>query len=264
MERGFAKELPKGDDLVQVEALLTGNWRGATSALISDRRHYWLVDSGMAHEAPLLMEALKSRGLHPEDITAVINTHFHIDHVLNNSLFPQSEVYASQESYQWCCSLYSDLRDEANWEKLTLKYYPELKEYEEAGRLMSQLRKLALRWWDAKRLGDRSRFRWLETTSLPAPIEVIFTQGHVPGHASLVVHDGGPRTLIAGDALLTRDADARVLTMIPHNREQSLADRARLLALAGRILPGHGEEFVAREAAAANDAQPTSLPPEKP
>jgi hypothetical protein len=31
--------------------------------------------------------------------------------------------------------------------------------------------------------------------------------------------------------------------MIPHNREQFQRDRNRILAMMGRILPGHDDEF---------------------
>jgi glyoxylase-like metal-dependent hydrolase (beta-lactamase superfamily II) len=244
----------------KIEALLTGNWRGATSVLVSEGRHHIVIDSGMPHEAHLLLNALGRRGLKPEDIRTVVNTHFHVDHVLNNSLFPNSLIYASQQSYDWSCSLYSDLRDEADWEKLVLKYYPEMHEHQQAAGMMGQLRKLALRWWDRKRLGDPSNFRWLETTPLPNGLDVVFTSGHVPGHASIVVGDGGERTIIAGDTLLSREDDARILTMIPHNRTQSILDRDRLVALGGRVLPGHGEEFFATDIAPKQTSGAPGLP----
>jgi N-acyl homoserine lactone hydrolase len=226
-----------------IEPLLVGSWRGATSVLISDGRHPIVVDSGMPHEAHLLLEALDARGLKPEDIRTVINTHFHVDHVLNNSLFPNSTIFASQESHDWCSALYSDLRDEQNWEKLVLKYYPETYEYERAAALMHQLRKLALRWWDTKRLGDPGRFRWLEHDALPEGLEAVLTSGHVPGHVSIVVSNGDAPTVVAGDAVLSGEDDAEILTMIPHHRAQFLKDRERIRALGGRILPGHGPEF---------------------
>lgn len=227
----------------KTEPLLKGSWRGATCVLISDGRHSMVVDSGMPHEAHLLLQALAARGIKPADVRTVINTHFHVDHVLNNSLFPNAEIFASQESHDWCCGLYSDLHDEANWEKLVLKYYPETHEHERAASLMHQLRKLALRWWDAKRLGDPSRFHWLEREPLPGGIKTVMTSGHVPGHVSLIVPDGPSPVIVAGDAVLSREDDADILTMIPHDREQFLRDRARIRSLGGRILPGHGPEF---------------------
>ena len=232
-----------GNSNWSVEVLLAGSWRGATSALLSNGGYHVVVDTGMPHEMHLLAEALEKRGLRPSDIQIVINTHFHVDHVLNNSLFPQSEIFASQQSYDWCRAMYADLLDNLNWEKLALKYYPETFDYDDARTNMVRLRKFALRWWDLKRLGDASQFRWLETQSLPEGLESLLTSGHVPGHASLIVHGDGSPAIIAGDALLTREHDEQVLTMIPHNRAQSHRDRERILSLRGRIVPGHDQEF---------------------
>jgi len=226
-----------------VDVLLAGSWRGATSALLSNGRHHIVVDTGMPHEAHQLLEALHSRGLHPADIQTAINTHFHIDHVLNNVLFPNSMIFGSQESYEWSRSVYADLLDEQNWETLALKYYPETFEYERAQELMAKLRKLALRWWDPKRLGDSSQFRWIESHALPEGLESLVTRGHVPGHASVIVQSGDQPTVIAGDAVLTREHDEQVLTMIPHNRAQYHRDRTRILSMHGHILPGHDQGF---------------------
>jgi glyoxylase-like metal-dependent hydrolase (beta-lactamase superfamily II) len=197
----------------------------------------------MPHEAHRLLSELEKRRLHPTDIRMVINTHFHVDHVMNNSVFPQSEIYGSQQSHDWCCEAYADLLDEQNWEKLSLKYYPESGDYEKAKELMGALRRFALRWWDRKRLGDPSRFRWIESHALPDDLEFMVTNGHVPGHASIIIHNGEEPTIIAGDALLTREHDENVFTMIPHKREQFQEDRAKILKRVGRIVPGHEGEF---------------------
>jgi glyoxylase-like metal-dependent hydrolase (beta-lactamase superfamily II) len=163
---------------------------------------------------------------------------------MNNLLFPESLIYAPQESYDWCASLYADVRDHQNWEKLVLRYYPEAFDYERTRIHMHKLRKVALRWWDAKRLGARSRFRWLENQQLPDGLECMMTSGHVPGHASISVRTGAGPVLVAGDALLSRDHGKDILTMIPVNRRQFELDRRRLIGLEGRIIPGHDHEFV--------------------
>ncbi len=155
----------------KVDVLLSGSWKGATSVLVSNDRRHVVVDTGMPHESHQLVAALAERGIRPAEVEGVINTHFHVDHVLNNSLFPNSAIYASQESYDWCCSLYSNLLDKTHWEKLVLKYYPETFDYERAGELMGKLRKIALRWWDPTRLGASSQFRWTETSTLPDGLE---------------------------------------------------------------------------------------------
>ncbi|MDR3675679.1 MAG: MBL fold metallo-hydrolase [Acidobacteriota bacterium] len=227
----------------KVDVLLPGSWRGATCTLLSHGHHHVIIDTGMHHEAHRLIDALAKRGLHPDDIRMVVNTHFHVDHVLNNCLFPNCEIYGSQQSHDWCCQAYADLLDEQNWEELSLKYYPESADYEKAPELMGALRRFALRWWDRKRLGDPSRFRWIETHPIPDDLEFLVTNGHVPGHASVIVHNGSQPIIVAGDALLTREHDENVFTMIPHNRKQFEQDRAHILSMMGRIVPGHDGEF---------------------
>jgi glyoxylase-like metal-dependent hydrolase (beta-lactamase superfamily II) len=213
--------------------------------LLSNGRHHLVVDTGMPHEAPRLLQALEARGLKPPDVNGLICTHFHVDHVLNNSLFPGCPIYASQRSQDWACSLYSDLQDDLHWEKLVLKYYPETFDYERARELMGKLRKLGLRMWDRKRIGAPERFVWVENSALPEGLEAHVTSGHVPGHVSILVPNGGDRTVIAGDALLSREHDDQILTMIPYNREQFRRDREGILAMTGRIMPGHDMPFQA-------------------
>jgi len=227
----------------KADVLLAGNWRTATSVLVSNGKHHTVVDTGMPHEAHLLLKALEQRGLCAADIHIVINTHFHIDHVLNNVLFPNSAIYGSQESYDWCCSLYSDFGDEQHWEKLLLKYYPEMPSYQPVLDRIPQMRRFTLRWWDLNRLGKRSQLRWIEQHALPDGFDTLITWGHVPGHVSIIIPDGPQPTIIAGDAFLSRTNDDRILTMIPHNREQARRDREQVLAQGGRIFPGHDAQF---------------------
>ncbi|MGH9327363.1 MAG: MBL fold metallo-hydrolase [Terriglobia bacterium] len=232
------------DSKWKVDVLLQGNWRGASSVLLTNGRSPVLVDTGMPHDAHQLVKALEERRLRTRDIHFIINTHFHFDHVSNNSLFPQSVIYATQQSHDWCQALYADLADSARWKTRLLHYYPEICQFEKAEDTMSKLRKIALRWWDVKRIGSPSQFRWLEKHALPDGIEALFTTGHVPGHASLVIRNCATRTLVAGDALLTRTHDDRVLTMIPFSRAQYRRDREQLLSISGWIIPGHDEPFI--------------------
>ena len=244
----------------KIEVLVPGDWRGATSCLLSHNSHHMLVDTGSAHEDTFLVAALERKGLHPADISTVISTHFHIDHVMNNCVFSQSRIYATQESYDWACSLYSDLLDESQWESLVLKYYPEALEYARARGNMAKLRKLGLRWWDRKRLGAQGQYRWLETHALPEGLQIARTSGHVPGHISVIVDQAYLPTVIAGDALLTSNHDDRVLTMIAQNREQAQRDRALILSLPGLIIPGHDQPFLNRPSAGTDPARSASLP----
>jgi glyoxylase-like metal-dependent hydrolase (beta-lactamase superfamily II) len=227
----------------QADVLLEGDWRGASSTLIENGRRRILVDTGMPHDAHRLLSALEQRGLAASDIECVINTHFHIDHISNNCLFPQSLIYGTQQSHDWCQALYADLANPAQWKKLMPKYYPEIFDYENISGFMAKLRNIALRWWDRQRIGKAPQFRWMESHKLPDGIDVLFTSGHVPGHASLILKGDHRTVVIAGDALLSREHDDRVLTMIPHYREQYQKDRQQILAIAGKIIPGHDHAF---------------------
>jgi len=239
----------------RIEVLLAGSMRGASSVLISNGHLNVMVDTGLPHEESLLVGALERQGLKPSDVQIVVNTHFHVDHVLNNRLFTKSLIYAPQESYDWAKRLYTDLRVEGDWEKRVLRYYPEVVDDEKALSYMSALRRFALRWWDDQRLGARAQFRWLESQPLPDGLEAVITSGHVPGHASLLISNGRERLVIAGDALLSRQHDDQVLTMIPVNKELYQRDRERILSLGSRFVPGHDAEFHNPEVPA-NTAEP--------
>jgi glyoxylase-like metal-dependent hydrolase (beta-lactamase superfamily II) len=56
-----------------------------------------IVDTGQKGEECLLLQALARKGLRPEDIDLVINTHRHPDHCSNNHLFSRAEVLSPRE-----------------------------------------------------------------------------------------------------------------------------------------------------------------------
>jgi glyoxylase-like metal-dependent hydrolase (beta-lactamase superfamily II) len=228
----------------KVDVLLEGNWRGASSVLLQNGPESILVDTGLPHDAHQLVAALARRSLRPGDVHCVINTHFHIDHVSNNCLFPDSVIYATQESYDWCRALYADLADAVNWKERVLKYYPETYAQENADHLMVKMRNIGLRWWDVNRVGRSEQFRWIETNELPDGLEARMTGGHVPGHASLILSNGdGERFIVAGDAVMTRLDDQKVLTMPPHCRAQYESERRELLSTPAVVIPGHDKPF---------------------
>jgi glyoxylase-like metal-dependent hydrolase (beta-lactamase superfamily II) len=101
---------------------------------------------------------------------------------------------------------------------------------------------MARLFWRRDRLGPEERFRWIEATTLPTGLEIVPTPGHTPFHISIRVAAPTP-TIIAGDAVLAEDPEARVRTMIPHSRAQFLATRGALLGRGERIVPGHGCAF---------------------
>jgi N-acyl homoserine lactone hydrolase len=114
-----------------------------------------------------LREALTSIGVALEDVRAIANCHFHLDHCGGNPLFPGTPIFAQQAEY--------DASDSLDY---TL---PEIVRFDGA--------KLELHDGDADIRGG---------------VRIIPTPGHTPGHQSLLVETRDGRVLIAGQA--TNDA----------------------------------------------------------
>jgi N-acyl homoserine lactone hydrolase len=114
-----------------------------------------------------LKEALGSLGVTMQDIRAIANCHFHLDHCGGNPLFPGTPIFAQRVEYQAANSLDYTL--------------PEIVDFEGA--------RLELHEGEA---------------DIPPGLRIIPTPGHTPGHQSLLVETNEGRILIAGQA--TNDA----------------------------------------------------------
>ena len=114
--------------------------------------------------------------------------------------------------------------------------------------------------YDSQKVEDKWYARWLEKQALPDGLQILRTSGHVPGHISVIVDQADLPTIIAGDALLTRDHDEGILTMIAQNREQAQRDRALILSLPGHIIPGHDRPFLNKPGPGAHPARSAPLP----
>jgi glyoxylase-like metal-dependent hydrolase (beta-lactamase superfamily II) len=51
-----------------------------------------------------LTDALRRRGLSPEDVDTVIHTHLHYDHMQNDALFPRARVVIRRKELEWAQS----------------------------------------------------------------------------------------------------------------------------------------------------------------
>jgi glyoxylase-like metal-dependent hydrolase (beta-lactamase superfamily II) len=225
-----------------VEPLLEGSAYSSTCTLLTSRARRVVVDSGLSLEEGALVRALHSRGLEPDDIDTVINTHLHVDHCGNNSAFRRALFFMSRDEWRWTDAFYTALFASRTPERAAPEFYPELASYGLKTRTIRNVARMVRMFWRRERLGPEERFRWIETTTLPEGLEIVPTPGHTPFHISIRVAAPTP-TIIAGDAVLAEDPDARVRTMIPHSRALFLATREALLATGDRIVPGHGRAF---------------------
>ncbi len=59
----------------------------SSATLITLKDSVILVDTGTLAYRTKLLDALKRHQISPSDVTHIINTHFHLDHISNNTLF---------------------------------------------------------------------------------------------------------------------------------------------------------------------------------
>lgn len=230
-------------DLWTAEVLLDGTFYSSSCTLLTRASHRIVIDTGLSLREGELVAALAARGLTPGDIDLVVNTHLHVDHCGNNALFSRADIYMSEAEWRWTDAFYTAIFDSRTPERVAPRFYPELPSYDFKPRTIRNVAKMAKLFWKPERLGPRDRFRWLESSPLPAGLEVLQTPGHTPYHISLRVAGSDP-LIVAGDAVLAEDAEAKVKTMIPHSRARFLATRRALLERGERIVAGHGGAFL--------------------
>jgi N-acyl homoserine lactone hydrolase len=87
--------------LVRTEAGVILDARSSVT-LIRNEDLNILVDTSLKENRSMLLQALQAQNLTPKNINVIVNTHCHRDHVGNNDLFPQAQIYAHQACVQKC------------------------------------------------------------------------------------------------------------------------------------------------------------------
>jgi N-acyl homoserine lactone hydrolase len=230
-------------DAWSVEVLLQGTGYSSTCTLLTGAGHRVVIDTGLSIQESELVTALARKDLTPADIDTVINTHLHVDHCGNNAIFSRAAIFMSQTEWHWTRAFYAALFGSRTPEREVAAFYPEIASYGLKTRTIRNVARMARMFWDPARLGNDAQMRWLETSSLPAGLEILPTPGHTPHHLSIRAAAPEP-VIIAGDAVLAEDAYAKVKTMVPYDRAQFLATRQSLLERGETIVPGHGAQFL--------------------
>lgn len=206
-----------------------------------------LFDTGLALHEASLCAALAARGLTPEDVGMVFNTHAHVDHSHNNSLFARARLYCSKRDRQWTRALHDALAaaSSASDSAHLRQFYPELASGAYDPKIVRKMFEIERLLWDAARLGDDRQCVWLEEALLPAGIRAISTPGHVPFHTSFVIDADPVPVLVAGDALLVRDeAESALQLMPPHDSVTYRRSQLWVRSFRGLIVPGHDAPFI--------------------
>lgn len=165
-----------------------------------------LVDTGFGRN---LSDNLKSLGVAPEQVDAVLITHAHGDHIggmLNGDqpAFPKAELYMAKPEHDYCMN--NDARN-AGARKVIEAYQSKLHLFQPAE-------------MDAQ-----------PQTILPG-IEAIAAYGHTPGHTLYMVSSGKEKLLIWGDlthALAIQMPYPQVAMTYDSNPDMAIAARMKVL-----------------------------------
>lgn len=132
-----------------------------------------LVDTGSFSVRKVLIDRLKKLGISRHDVTDVLLTHAHYDHMMNWTMFPNARVSIDAEELAWA------LEDNIQGSLCAELYVRELASSE-------QLVKIAP-----------------EDTGIPG-VTAVKAPGHTPHHLIFVVDGEEQRLIIAADAVKNR------------------------------------------------------------
>lgn len=150
-----------------------GGFGWSSVCVLRSEEHIVLVETGPPAYMPLLQQRLSELGLGPEDISHVLITHLHWDHVGNFTMFPNAQVLVSEAEMRW-----------GSAQPPGTTFIPDL---------------------HIRALADSASTRLVSGSEEVLPgISSIDTRGHTPGHLSFLgpTHDGN--VVFAGDSVKNR------------------------------------------------------------
>lgn len=170
-----------------------------------------LVDTGPPAYVSLLKAGLAELGLRPGDVTHVLVTHLHWDHVCNFTMFDSAQVVVAEAELDW-----------ASRQPAGTLHVPDV-HVEKLQRVRDQLLLV--------RDGEQ-----------PLPgISVLATPGHTPGHVAYQVPTTHGDLLFAGDAVKNR---RELATGEAESTLDPDASRASILGLRDRLAGDPGSALV--------------------
>jgi glyoxylase-like metal-dependent hydrolase (beta-lactamase superfamily II) len=208
--------------------------------MVTDADDVTLVDTGYPGDRAMLVEGLRRIGRSPADVSAVVLTHGHPDH-LGNAEYLRS-------TYDVPVWVHTDEAANARGQRieqvgvgtlLRLAWRPDV--------LLWSLDAVRLKGLQVDRLAAAHTFTGdpLDVAGHPVPVP---TPGHTSGHCAFHLPDRG--VLLAGDALMTRHPVARGTgpRLLPDffnvDTDQARESLDRIGGLpAAVVVPGHGPAF---------------------
>lgn len=221
--------------------------------LLEDAGRVVLVDAGLPGYERQLERGLAVLGARPADVSAVVLTHSHSDHVgaaeqVRRELGAPVYVHAAEAEAT---------RTAATLGKTGGSQVPYLR-HGHAWRLLAHFAAAGA----PEPVAEVQAYE--DGDALPGGLRAVLTEGHTPGHC--VLHQPSRGLLFAADLICTRNplTGGRGPELLPRplntSSEQMLASLARIEPLeAGTVLFGHGEPWTHGTAAAVKRAREIGL-----
>jgi len=201
-----------------------------------------IIDTGMAGN-PQLAAWLDELGCHPEDISLVINTHLHPDHIGGNRLFTGARILVSRRELGYETDLIRRFQDTGD--PVALLRSLGRKVDENICRLAWDWKRLAEQYPAPYLVGDSAQLEFLEDDPfLPSQLSFLKVPGHSIDSRAILLQGRRRSALVTGDAFYHRDLWRSVpFSGINYNDELYLKNAESLARFQGIIIPGHDHAF---------------------
>ena len=181
--------------------------------LLDDDERRVLVDAGQPAYIPLIHDGLARLGLTPGDVTDVLLTHMHWDHVANFTMFRNATTWVGERELEWAADQPAGTR-----------FIPDL-----------HVQELLRRTHGVERISPDQEI-------LPG-IHAIASPGHTPNHLAFYAERTEEHLLFAGDSVknIHELSTLRADSSMDEVASTSTIDRLRSLLrdTAGVLVPGH-------------------------
>lgn len=181
--------------------------------LLDDGERRVLVDAGQPAYIPLIHDGLAKLGLTPDDVTDVLLTHMHWDHVANFTMFANATTWVGEKELAWAAE-----------QPAGTKFIPDL-----------HVQELLRRTDGVERMSAGQEI-------LPG-IHAIASPGHTPHHLAFFTERTAESMIFAGDSVKNIHELATLRADSSMDDEQSVKTIDRLRSLltdtSGVLLPGH-------------------------
>ncbi len=183
---------------------------GLSSVALVRGQRTIVVDAGIYGRRTWIRERLRALGVHPEQVSGLVLTHLHWDHIQNFDLFPNATIYVHPAELDYA-------RQRADWATVTYA------EAAFAGRRVEHVE-------DGDELEPGAR--------------ILATPGHTGGSMSLVVDTPEGTVGLIGDALPNaRTALRQKPYLIFFDEQLAESSAARIVGQCQILYPGHDRPF---------------------